>query len=268
MHTTSLLRRIALAAALGAAFVPGPAGAADTLTWIANTYQDASNRTVASLIYGVPESDVAQFYATCPSPTGSEAVEVLFGTDVGKLKEGQKKTLDIRIGSYRKKLPGRVYGTQLEEGTAGILTELAYDDGFWTALEGKGTVRYSLPGGDTQTMSLAKVSKALTTFRTDCESLLTGNDGGSNAGGDGDTSGAEMTFTCDADGGIELKVTVVDNGQSAYADIVHDGHLRRRLKQMPAASGAFYSDGTYELHMKGDGALFSWPDGEQSCTRR
>jgi membrane-bound inhibitor of C-type lysozyme len=73
-----------------------------------------------------------------------------------------------------------------------------------------------------------------------------------------------VDYNCDE--GIPLRVTYDNRGATSIATVIHDNSLTVRLPQVVSGSGTRYSDGRYTLQGKGKSAIFSWGDGQHSCT--
>ena len=68
-------------------------------------------------------------------------------------------------------------------------------------------------------------------------------------------------FECDD--GLKFEVEFVDQGLlTAINDINYD------LRQQPSGSGSLYSDDTWSLHIKGDGAVLTSGDVSRECQTR
>lgn len=285
-NARSLVVSLLLGVALGAT----PASAADEMSW----HNDTVNGTVASLWFGIPESDNLQFTATCTTNggAGDDLLMATFGSDVQGLKEGAAAVVDIVVGKQRATLKGKVFGTKAEVGITGIRAPIAVDDQqFWLAMEKSDAITYARRGGEKLRMSLKGARNPLQQFLADCDSIArTGSVAAANTGGDaaaggdtampdagsgesagdmpaaggsGDTNETAASYTCDE--GIPMQVVFATKGEEMTATVTHDVAGTVTLARVISGSGARYSNGEFELFSKGAEAIFSWKDGQHRC---
>ncbi|MEC9343555.1 MAG: MliC family protein [Pseudomonadota bacterium] len=74
-----------------------------------------------------------------------------------------------------------------------------------------------------------------------------------------------VTYACNE--GIPLVVRYVNNPDTSLAFASHDSLPEIRMEIAPSGSGARYVNGGYELHTKGDTAIFTFNGSQDICTR-
>lgn len=104
---------------------------------------------VASLSFGVPETDHLQVQATCQ---GANPIVMDMGADVSGSRENERVDVLFTGDAYDQTLEGKVVGLQAEVGITGVTIEAQLDDPIWGAMSELDEIEYRV--GDKQTESL------------------------------------------------------------------------------------------------------------------
>jgi len=142
------------------------------MVWTANRFDDGPE-SIVLLRYGIPESDAVGFEATCET-TGGASAKTIFWYATDNLSEGQDVVLEVSGEDYDKKLPAKIYGTELEVGVSGISLNLPLDAPIWQALRRGSDLIYQGGGGRPEKLQLEGARKAVGKFLTDCKAIAAG----------------------------------------------------------------------------------------------
>jgi len=171
----ALLRFLTLFFALSLVLpAPDAIAADDRKVWSFSDGDDPDNpglRTV-NLSYGVPETDNTQVTGICKTRPGSNTtfVRLVFGADIGTLKEGADVKLRFSGGGFNKLSSGSVYGTKLEEGVAGVRLDIDADDLLLLALTERNELDYLVPGYTASKLNLRDGHGTIKRFMVACRS--------------------------------------------------------------------------------------------------
>ncbi len=170
--------RIALAAndaELPPAIAPSPQGtnqaaaAANGFVWQFAKTQDGPPG--ASLVYGLPETDAVQLFATCRQDRPN--VTIILGSDVASAAAGSALQLNIRGQSFQKQYRASAEVPASGEGLTGFIFDVALNDPLWNAFAAESSVSYGLKQLRDR-LPLAGSSLPLSKFISSCSSLATG----------------------------------------------------------------------------------------------
>jgi hypothetical protein len=155
--------------------VAGPASAQDVLKWTLSEGSDAASRgrTVARLVYGVPETDNQLFTGTCEarSSTSVSFSALTLAVDVGKLKNGSPVRVRFSGGGREHELAGEVTGIgNTNEGIAGIIVRPKHSDKLWSMMSELPAVDYTIPGYRTSVLNLKDGHSEIRSFVSACQS--------------------------------------------------------------------------------------------------
>lgn len=153
----------------------GPAQAQDALKWIFTEGNDAASggRTVARLVYGVPETDNQMFAGVCEarSSTGVAFSALTMAADVGRLKNGASVKVRFSGGGREHVLPGEVTGVgNTNEGIAGVLVRPKHSDRLWSMMTELTAVDYKIPGYRSTVLNLQDGRSKIRSFVSSCKS--------------------------------------------------------------------------------------------------
>lgn len=149
-----------------------PLQAQDALKWTFNEGPDARGRTVARLVYGVPETDNQMFAGVCEarSSTGIAFSALTMAVDVGRLKNGAGVKVRFSGGGREHVLPGEVTGVgNTNEGIAGILVRPKHSDQFWSMMTELPAVDYKIPGYRSTVLNLKNGHSKIRSFVSACQ---------------------------------------------------------------------------------------------------
>ena len=132
----------------------------EVLTWMFE-----KRTTSPLLVYGIPESDGAQFVATCQS---SSHIVVQAASDVAGLSNDDEVDLGFRGDRFVHSAHGKVIGIDAENGITGTEFVLGADDAFWPGLIKQGRVKYGVPGSQPATLTLSDDRQQILDFLDAC----------------------------------------------------------------------------------------------------
>ena len=117
------------------------------------------------LVYGIPESDGAQFIATCKSP---KRITVQAASDVTGLENDEDTSTSFRGDRFSQSFESQVIGIDAENGITGTEFTVTADDPFWPGLIKQGRVRYGVPASKPATMNLGDDRDNIIAFLDAC----------------------------------------------------------------------------------------------------
>ncbi len=161
----------------------------------------AGDGPTATLWLGIPETDAMQFIATCSLKSSGTSLSAVFGYDITGMREGARKTLELRSAGYRQDWDGAVFGTEIEEGVAGIRLDLGIDDPLWQMMQTVSLLSYGLAGAAPSRLSLRGAPDAVESFLTNCREIVAAAGTGPSGTQAGDHAD-DMPFEAGSWGGI------------------------------------------------------------------
>lgn len=160
------------AAAITSCLAPQPASAADPdLQWHYSRHLAADPfETRLILIYGVPETDLAQAVAQCRIGNRGPYATLDLGTEVGSL--AANATVDVQfVGrGFDQIVTGSVIRAQ-EEGIDGVSLALQLDDPLWQAIRTQSVLHYNVTGFTATRLPLDGSNTPATRFVQDCREM-------------------------------------------------------------------------------------------------
>jgi hypothetical protein len=133
--------------------------AEDRMEWQFSEFDDPDNegRKIASLVYGVPETDNIQVGGVCneAASTGAVSSSVTFGADIGDLESGKDVELRFSGGGFDHPLKGQIQRAT-GEGVSGVLVAVEHGDPLWTAMAEKTSLDYLVPGYKAATLDFER----------------------------------------------------------------------------------------------------------------
>jgi len=146
---------------------PQPARAGDDmLAWhYVRSGSDANVATVATLFYGVPETDNVQMSASCSSADGASQPRVIVSSEVPRAAPGLPVPVRFAAPSFDRMFLGlAIMGEEAQGGEMDIET----DDPLWSALTRLDFIGYSVDDEPPLDLPLAGIRAPLRKFLTDC----------------------------------------------------------------------------------------------------
>lgn len=181
----------------------------------------------------------------------------MLALDFGQRKNGDPVDIDFRAGDFTTRLAGTV--SILGDEFAGVLVNIGLDDAFWFALTRGQTLQFSVSGETMRSVPLRGAGAPVRRFVDKCRETFAATDTSTPA-----APGAPETYRCVDGSAFQL---TIDNSRSySVATIVMNGRAAT-LVQVPSGSGVLYSNGTVEMHTKGDEALMISPKETVRCSR-
>ncbi len=198
LRTFGLRFTTALLAIAGLVTVPSHGQAAgDGLVWQFNEYRDSeTNRMVANLTFGVPETDAIKVRGGCEARSGTaiQSATMTFAADIGTLKNGAEVDVQFSGGGFSRLVKGTVTGVgNTEERITGINLQLGYKDPLWTAMRTRTGLDYTVRGYRSNALDLTGAMKPVNDLLQTCrgyaealepEEPENGSDSGSSSGGE------------------------------------------------------------------------------------
>lgn len=149
-----------------------------------------------SLVYGVPETDDLQFFASCQIGAGGTYASVQIVADTAGLPNGAPVSLSFTDGAGAGTiLDGTIIGVNAEFGVTGVELALELDDALFNLMRARDFLSYAIPGGQGIEMRTAGVAGPLDSFLTACADPVAGAapvTGGELPPPAGDAHGCEM----------------------------------------------------------------------------
>jgi hypothetical protein len=145
----------------------------DPAEWQFSEFDDPENvgRKIASLIYGVPETDNIQVSGVCSAAaTAAPFSNVTFGSDIGDLESGKDVELRFSGGGFDHIVKGKIERAT-GEGISGVLVPLESDDPLWTAMAEKTSLDYLVPGYKAATLDFERGKGAIQEFLQACRNF-------------------------------------------------------------------------------------------------
>ncbi|MEL7542233.1 MAG: hypothetical protein AAGJ70_00500 [Pseudomonadota bacterium] len=174
--TTRFLRKLAMAAVASSSLLAishHKAQAQSQMLWQFDQYrEDGTQREIASLTFGVPETDNTQVRATCAgtTPATAERSRIVFAADTGALKNGEKVRLQFSGGGRSLTVDGRVAGVgNTQERIAGVRLSPKHDGAIWNLMRGASGVDYFITGYRAAQLDLAEGREVIAEFLSACQ---------------------------------------------------------------------------------------------------
>ena len=160
-----------LAGLSGLSLLAASAMAEDPMEWQFSEFDDPDNegRKIASLIYGVPETDNIQVSGVCNAAArpGAPFPELTFGADIGDLENGKDVELRFSGGGFDHVMKGKVQRAT-GEGISGVVVAVEANDPLWTAMAEKASLDYLVPGYKAATLDFARGKSNIQEFVQAC----------------------------------------------------------------------------------------------------
>jgi hypothetical protein len=147
--------------------------AEDPMEWQFSEFDDPENagRKIASLIYGVPETDNIRVSGVCQAASpGAPFSNVTLATDIGDLESGKDVELRFSGGGFDHVLKGKIQRAT-GEGISGVLVPVEADDPLWTAMAEKASLDYLVPGYKAATLDFDRGKSAIPEFVQACRNF-------------------------------------------------------------------------------------------------
>lgn len=243
--------RLALAACLAGSIAMPAAGQAlverpDTgPIWAQNSYDAGPAGPDHVLSFAIPETDAWAFVATCDAGTTGPEIPVMIAVDFGNADDGDVVDVAFDMAGFSAVFDGEVF-IENEE-FAGVRVQIGLEDRFWSELPGDGSVSFGTADDAMITVPVQGIAAPLARFLTLCDQTFRS----AQAGAMPDIIGP-FTYLCED--GVRFTAQF-DNSRSYSVAILSMGGSTANLIQVPSGSGALYSNGTVEMHTKGDEAL-------------
>lgn len=117
------------------------------------------------LVYGIRDSDGAQFVATCRS---ARRIVVQAATDVSGMENDEDASTGFRGDRFVQSFEGRVIGVDAEVGITGTEFTVSADDSLWPGLIKQAKVRYGVPAMTPSTMEFGDDRERIQDFLEAC----------------------------------------------------------------------------------------------------
>lgn len=128
-----------------------------------------------SLVYGVPETDDLQFFASCQIGAGGTYASVQIVADTAGLPNGAPVSLSFTDGAGAGTiLDGTIIGVNAEFGVTGVELALELEDGLFNLMRVRDVLSYAIPGGQGFEIRTAGVAGPLDSFLTACADPVAG----------------------------------------------------------------------------------------------
>lgn len=122
--------------------------------------------SVASLSFGVPETDDLQFQATCK---GADPIVMEIAADVSGLREGERVDVVFTGDAYDQSLQAHVSGRLAEIGITGVTIDTQPSDPIWGAMSELDEIKYAIGGKPSGPLSLDGASGKIEDFLKTCK---------------------------------------------------------------------------------------------------
>lgn len=141
----------------------------ERMVWFYDQFNDAADRgrTVSVIGVGVPETDYALLEGSCAVGSSGNFARVTFTAPTGGMAEGAPAEIEFFADTVRRRMAGRIVGTELEVGVSGIEVIIENDDPIWTALQRLRRIRYRA-NGEVIELPLRGSGAAIDSFLADC----------------------------------------------------------------------------------------------------
>ncbi|WP_208430573.1 hypothetical protein [Methyloligella halotolerans] len=121
---------------------------------------------LATLNFGVPETDHLQFQASCEA---AEPILIEIGADVSGLREGETVDVLFTGDAYDQTVEARVSGLQAEIGITGVTIKTKPDDPIWGAMSELDEIGYGVKGKPAETLILNGAGPKIQDFLEACK---------------------------------------------------------------------------------------------------
>jgi VHL beta domain len=180
-----LLMSVCLSAALVSAAMAATKQNAENFEWM---LQKQNGRPV--LVFGIRDSDGAQFVATCRS---SKRIVVQVATDVSGMANDEEISTGFRGNRFVQSVDSKVIGVDAEFGITGTEFTVSADDSLWPGIIKQAKVRYGVPAMAPSTMEFGEDRERIQDFLDACRNTGGGQQaaspGNGNAGSNNSCSG-------------------------------------------------------------------------------
>ncbi|WP_420397812.1 hypothetical protein [Nioella sp.] len=177
-----------------------------------------------SLVYGVPETDDLQFFASCQIGAGGTYASVQIVADTAGLPNGAPVSLSFTDGAGAGTiLDGTIIGVNAEFGVTGVELALELDDALFNLMRARDFLSYAIPGGQGFEMRTAGVAGPLDSFLTACADPVAGTapvTGGELPPPAGDAHGCEMLGQVLSLNGNQPQQITLTNMTDGYRGVV------------------------------------------------
>ena len=115
-----------------------------------------------TLVYGVPETDDLQFFASCQIGAGGPYALVQIAADTAGLPNGAAASMMFTDGAGAGTiLDSTIIGVNAEFGVTGVEMALSLDDGLFNLMQVRDVLSYAIPGGQGIEIATAGVAGPL-----------------------------------------------------------------------------------------------------------
>jgi hypothetical protein len=214
----------------------------------------------ASLVFGIPETDAVQVFASCRQ--GQAGVRMVLGSDTSSMAPGQPVQLTLRGQAFRRQYPGTIEAPTSNEGLTGFVVRLALNDPLWNAMGSEEQLSYGLQQMTNQ-LSLSGNAKPLAQFLGRCAQLAStkANEqqkpAATTASG-GAKSCATLRGKRSKKGGARIKLTVVNRTKEYRAIYLIDP------QGQSVSIGGLNAGDSIPLNTF-DGYIYEFTDGPGNC---
>lgn len=128
-----------------------------------------------ALVYGVPETDDLQFFASCQIGAGGPYALVQIAADTAGLPNGAAASMMFTDGAGAGTiLDSTIIGVNAEFGVTGVEMALSLDDGLFNLMQVRDVLSYAIPGGQGIEIATAGVAGPLNQFLAACADPVAG----------------------------------------------------------------------------------------------
>ena len=218
-------------------------------------------QSLVTLVYGVPETDDIQFFASCQIGAGGPYALVQIAADTAGLPNGSAVSLSFTDGAGAGTiLSGGIIGVNAEFGISGVEMALSLEDGLFNLMQVRDVLSYAIPGGQGYEIGTAGVSGALTQFLTTCaDPVATPVAGGTSPPPAQDMHGCEMVGTLRSQDGSQPQQVTVTNMADGYRGVVWIDYNGGFLDMGGLSQGESLTIDSYATHP------FMMTDGPGNC---
>ncbi|MGI3184868.1 hypothetical protein [Nioella aestuarii] len=130
---------------------------------------------LVTLVYGVPETDDIQFFASCQIGAGMPYALVQIAADTAGLPNGAAVSMSFTDGAGAGTiLDGSIIGVNAEFGITGVELALELEDGLFNLMRARDVLSYAIPGGQGFEIGTAGVAGPMDQFLTTCADPVAG----------------------------------------------------------------------------------------------
>ena len=126
-------------------------------------------QSLVTLVYGVPETDDLQFFASCQIGAGGPYALVQIAADTAGLPNGAAASMMFTDGAGAGTiLDSTIIGVNAEFGVTGVEMALSLDDGLFNLMQVRDVLSYAIPGGQGIEIATTGVAGPLNQFLAAC----------------------------------------------------------------------------------------------------